>query len=349
MKIHLLRIPRPRVLVSAIAALTLLGTLQTSQAALFKDSQLESLQDAGKYAELEKLAQARLKIDGSEAEARAALALALTFTDISDVNRLEAGAIQARRCTEQFPQMAVCHIANAQNLSMQMLNMGMGKAIRNVGVLKDAWSRALELEPTSFTARVQLAKLYLTLPGIMGGSTSKAKELEAAVRTIQPETARIIRAHIAGEAKNWTAMESELQALKPSNDGAMQEEVRAATMQLALNFLKDRKDLTKGKSLYESLQRDQPGRAAGFYGAARVQAALAQPDEAIRLFEHARTLAGADDYPIDQRLGDALLARGDKAQAKAVYERFIASKRAQPANIEEVQKKLTKLANGESK
>ena len=73
MKIHLLRIPRPRVLVSAIAALTLLGTLQTSQAALFKDSQLEALQDAGKYAELEKLAQARLKIDGSEAEARAAL------------------------------------------------------------------------------------------------------------------------------------------------------------------------------------------------------------------------------------------------------------------------------------
>jgi tetratricopeptide (TPR) repeat protein len=349
MKLQFLRPSGRRAIVNAIATLTLLGALGTPHAALFKDPQLESLQDAGKYAELEQLAAARLKSNANEAEASAALSLALTFVDPSDAKRIEAGAKQAKLCTEQYPQMAVCHIAIAQNLSMQMLNMGMAKAVRNVGALKDAWTRALELEPTSFTARVQLAKLYLTLPGMMGGSTSKARELEAAVRTSQPETARIIRAHIAGEAKNWTAMESELLALKPSKDGAMLEEVRDATMQLALNFLKDSKDLAKAKTLYESLQRDQPSRAAGFYGAARVQAALGQPNEAIRLFERAKTLAGADDYPIDQRLGDTLLAKGDKAQAKVVYERFIANKRAKPANVDEVQKKLAKLANGESK
>ena len=123
----------------------------------------------------------------------------------------------------------------------------------------------------------------------------------------------------------------------------MRDEVCDATMQLALNFLKDGKDLVKAKNLYESLQRDQPNRAAGFYGAARIQASLGQLDEAIRLFERSKTLAGADEYPIDHRLGDILLAKGDKVQAKAVYERFIANKRSRPANVEEVRKSLAKL------
>ena len=343
MKIHFLRTALTRSLINAMATLTLMGVLSTAQAAIFKDPQLEALQDTGKLAELEQLAQARLKTNATDAEASAALSLALTFVDTSDAKRLEAGANQAKLCTEQHPNMAVCHLAAAQNLSMQMVNMGMAKAMRSVGTLKDVWIRTLELEPTSFTARVQLAKLYLTLPGMMGGSTSKAKELEAAVRTSQPETARIIRVYIAGEAKKWAEMEAELLALKPSKDGAMLAEVREATMQLALVFFKDAKDLAKAKSLYESLQRDQPSWAAGFYGAARVQAALSQPDEAIRLFERARTLTGADEYPIDHRLGDTLLAKGDKAQAKVAYERFVVNKRSRPANVEEVRKSLAKL------
>lgn len=315
----------------------------SAHAAVFKDAQLESLHEAGRFAQLEQLAQARLKANPADAEASAALTLGLSLADPADAKRLEAGAQQAKLCTDRHPAVAVCHLAAAQNLGLQMLKMGMTKAMRSVGSLKDLWIRTLELEPTSFTARVQLAKLYVTVPGIMGGSISKAKELEAAVRSNQPETARIIRVHIAAEAKKWAEMEAELMALKPTKDAAMQAEVRESTMQLALNFLRDGKDLAKAKSLYESLQRDQPGQAAGFYGAARVHAALGQPDEAIRLFERSRTLAGADEYPIDHRLGDTLLAQGDKTQARAVYERFLANKRAKPGNVEEVRKNLAKL------
>lgn len=328
---------------AALAALVTGTALATAQAAVFKDARLESLHEAARYAELEQQAQARLKADPADAEASAALALALSVADPADAGRLQAGAQQARRCTEQHPNVAVCHLAAAQNLSLQMLNMGMAQAMRHVGGLKDLWARALALEPTSFVARVQLAKLYLALPGMMGGSTAKAKALEEAVRGSQPETARVIRVHIAAEARQWAEMEAELLALKGARDAALQDEVRDATMQLALVYLKDGKDLAKAKGLYESLQREQPGRAAGFYGAGRVQAALGQPDEAIRLFERARALAGADDYPIDHRLGDALLAKGDKSQARAAYERFIANKRANPANVEEARKRLARL------
>jgi tetratricopeptide (TPR) repeat protein len=221
--------------------------------------------------------------------------------------------------------------------------MGMAKAMRHAGTLKETWIRTLELDPSSFTARVQLAKLYVTLPGLMGGSTSKAMALEAAVRGSQPETARIIRIYIAAEDKKWGEMESELLALNPSQDGATRNEVREATNQLAKVFLKDRKDLAKAKSLYERLLRDQPNSASGFYGMSRVFAAQGQTDEAIRHLERARTLSDADEYPIDHRLGDAYLAKADKPRAKAAYERFVASKRANPANLDSARKSLSQL------
>jgi tetratricopeptide (TPR) repeat protein len=215
--------------------------------------------------------------------------------------------------------------------------------MRMLDTLKLSWGRALELDPGSFVARVELAKLYLTVPGMLGGSVSKAKELEAAVRNSQPETARVIRAYLAGEAKKWAEMEEELLALHPSKDPVVRAEIRGITTQLAQAFYKDGKDMAKAKSLYEALSRSQPTHASGYYGVGRVHLAMGQPDQAVRNLEHARTLAGADDYPIDQRLGDAFLAKGDQPKAKAAYERYIANKRANPANAEEARSSLAKL------
>ena len=52
---------------------------------------------------------------------------------------------------------------------------------------------------------------------------------------------------------------------------------------------------------------------------------------------------GADHYPIDHRLGDAYLAKGDKALARDAYERFISNKRSKPANVESARSSLAKL------
>lgn len=326
-----------------MAIFTLLGAFGAAQAGSLKDPRFESLQDAGKYADLEQLAQARLKADSGDAEASAALSLALTFADTSDAKRRDAGARQAKLCIEQHPTVAACHLAAAENLGMQMVNMGMASAMRSAGTLKQAWIRTLELDPSSFTARVQLAKLYVVLPGMMGGSVSNAKDLELAVRRSQPETARIIRVYIAAEDKKWAEMHSELLALKASKDGAMRKEVREATAQLAKVFLNNGKDLAKVTHLYERLQRDQPESAAGYYGISRVFAAQGQTDEAIRNLEHARTLSDAAEYPVDHRLGDAYLAKGDKVQAKAAYMRYIANKRANPANLDSARKSLSQI------
>lgn len=326
-----------------ITIVALLATLGSSHAATFKDARFEALQDGGKYTELEQLAQARLKADPANPEASAALSLALTLVDTTDPKRLDAGARQALQCIDQHPMVAVCHLAAAENLGMQMVNMGMASAMRNARNLKQSWLRALELDPASFTARVQLAKLYLALPGMMGGSNAKAKELELAVRSSQPETARIIRVYLAAEDKKWAEMETDLLAIRASKDGAMRKEVREATLQLAKIYLNGGKDLAKAASLYERLQRDQPESAAGFYGMSRVYAAKGQTDGALHQLEQARSLGDAADYPIEHRLGDAYLAKGDKVAAKAAYLRYLGNKRTHPANLETVRQNLSQI------
>ncbi|MCV2356772.1 tetratricopeptide repeat protein [Paucibacter sp. B2R-40] len=327
-----------------LAALTLLTALGSAQATIFKDKELDALSDANKFAELERLAQTRLKANPADAEASAALSLALSSLDSSDKKRVEAGANQAKACVEQHPTVAVCQLVTAQSLNVQMGSAGMFKMASMLGDIKAALIRTLELEPSMAMARIQLAKLYLFAPGMLGGSVAKARELEAAVHNSQPEQARIIRINIAAEGKKWAEMEAELLALKPAKDVTLLDESRSAYLQLATHYLKDEKDFTKAKSLFEQLQREQPSQAAGVYGLGRVHGEMGQFDEAVRLFERARTLEGADDLPIDHRLGDALLAKGDKPQAKAAYERFLTKKNANPNNVDAARKSLAKLS-----
>ncbi|MFY7863561.1 tetratricopeptide repeat protein [Roseateles sp.] len=334
---------RPSFTLRALTAFALAAGLGVGQASIFKDPQLDSLAEANKFAELEQQAQARLKANAADVEANAALALALSSLDPSDAKRLEAGAKQAKQCVEQHPSAAVCQLVRAQNLHMQMGEAGMFKAMRLLDSIKEALTRAVELDPNSFVARVQLTKLYLFAPGMLGGSTAKAKELEIAVRSSQPEQARLLRVYLALYAKKWGEAESELLALKPSKDASLLEEARAATLQLATYYLKDGKEPAKAKTLFENLQREQPGYAHGPYGLGRVYSETGQLDEALRYFERAKSLAAADELPIDHRLGDALLAKGDKAQAKAAYERFLKTKRANPNNVEAARKSLASL------
>ncbi|MDQ1833589.1 hypothetical protein [Massilia scottii] len=54
-----------------MSALAMPVSMNPAQAAIFKDAQLERLQDAGKYAEPEQKAQARVKANAVDAEAGA--------------------------------------------------------------------------------------------------------------------------------------------------------------------------------------------------------------------------------------------------------------------------------------
>lgn len=322
-----------------LAVLSLSATLP-SQAAVFKDPQLQSVWEGGKAEELDKLAQQRLK--ANPVDAQAAAAAALSALDGGEAAKVESAAKSMQQCVERQPKEAVCHFALGQLLGAQAMGASMFKAMSLAGKVKDAFSKAHELEPTSYEIRSALQQFYLMAPGMAGGSVSKAKELAQDVREHMPEHAKLLRARVAQHEGNWAEAERELASVKPGKDLNLQGDLREAWAALGLQYLRD-KQYPKAKAVFEQLQRDQPQHAAAGYGLGRVATETGQLDEAIRQFERARTLEGAEALPFDHRLGVALQMKGDKAQAKQLLERFVTNKKANPRNVEDAKKRLAEL------
>lgn len=312
----------------------------SAQAQVLKDPQWQGWLDAGKTAELERAAQARLSAQPDDAQA--AVALALAALDGGEAKRLEAVSKPLQACIERQPPQAICHYALGSVLGVQAMNASMFKVMGLASNSKENLLRAVELDPMLYEARQALTQFYLMAPGVAGGSTSKAKELAAAADKRQPEQAKLLRALIASQDKQWAEMERELQSVKPGDSKSLQNDLRDAWSQLGAQLLAD-KQAAKSKTVFDQLARDYPTQAIGAYGLGRVAIEQGQPDEAIKQLERARTLEGADKLPVDHRLGIALLAKGDKPQARLALERFVASKKANPRNLEDAKKRLAEL------
>jgi len=322
---------------SLFAVLMIAGSVQ---AQVLKDPQWQAWLDAGKTTELERAAQSRLNVQPDDAQA--AVALALAALDGGEAKRLEAATPRLQACIDRQPPQAICHYALGSVLGVQAMSASMFKVMGLAGSSKENLLRAVELDPLLFEARQALTQFYLMAPGVAGGSTAKAKELAAAADKRQPEQAKLLRALIASNDKQLAEMERELQSIKPGDNKGLLNDLRDAWAQLGANLLAD-KQPAKAKAVFDQLARDYPAQAIGAYGLGRVATEQGQADEAIKQLERARALAGADNLPIDHRLGLALLAKGDKSQAKLALERFVGNKKANPRNLEDAKKRLAEL------
>lgn len=301
---------------------------------VLKDPQWQAWLDAGKTAELVKAAKARAADDQS------AIALGLAALDGGDAAQLEAVIPALKDCVDKRPQ-AACSYALGRVYGQQAMSASVFKMPGLAAKTKEQFARAVELDPQLYEARSGLAQYYLMAPGFAGGSVAKARELAAEAR--QPEHGRLIRFLIAAQEKDWPAAEKEVAALKPGDDRLLQRELRNARMRLGSEFI-DQKAHAKARAQFEAVQREHPQHAAGPYGLARLALDTQQPDEALRLLEACRTLEGGDRYPLDHRIGQALIAKGDKAGARQALERFVQNKRANPRNIEDAKRLLAGLA-----
>lgn len=310
----------------------------SAQADLFKDPQWQSWLDAGKTADLARAAQARAKAQPDDDQA--AVALAMAAVDDNDAARLEASLPALQACAEKRPQ-AICSYSLGRVHGQQAMAASVFRMPGLASKTREYFAQAVEQDPLLFEARSALAQFYLIAPGFAGGSAAKARALAAEAR--QPEQARLVRFLVAAQDKDWAGAERELAGIRAGEDRTLQRELRNGWMRLGAELV-EQKSLAKAKAVFETVQRDNPQHAAGPYGLARVALESQQPDEALRLLERCRTLDGADRYPLDHRAGQALIAKGDKAGAKAVLERFVQNKRSSPRNVEEAKKLLASLA-----
>lgn len=321
-------------------ALNVLAMAGSARADLLKDPQWQAWLDAGKSGELARAAQARAKAQPDDDQA--AVALAMAAVDDNDAARLEAAVPALQACVDKRPQ-AVCSYALGRVYGQQAMSASVFKMPGLASKTKEQFAKAVELDPTLYEARVGLTQFYLMAPGFAGGSVPKAKELAAEAQARQPEHAKLLRALLAMNDKDWTSAERELASVKPGDDRTVARELRGNWSRLGFEFM-EQKNLPKARGIFEALQKDYPTHAAGPYGLGRVLTEMGQAEEAVKALERARTLEGAERMPIDHRLGQALLAKGDKPAAKAALERFVQNKRANPRNVEDAKKLLAGLA-----
>jgi len=311
-----------------------------AQAAVFMDPAMQQALEADLDDELLALARARIKTDATDPQGLAATAL-LAIQD-ADAAKLEAQALSLQQCVERHPRAAVCHFVLGQVLGSQAMAGGMMKAMTLTGRIKESFQKALALEPQSYEARDALQQFYLMAPGIAGGSTTKARALVDEIQDSQPAQAHLLRARLLATDGDTAGAERELKAYKPGREVAANKAWVQGWAGLGLSYLQD-KQLPKARAWFEQLIKEQPQAALGPFGLARVAAAEQRWEESARAFEQSRTLEGARNLPIDYRLGLMLQAKGDKAQAKAALERYLAGRTPSKRLAEDARKRLAEL------
>ena len=99
----------------------------------------------------------------------------------------------------------------------------------------------------------------------------------------------------------------------------------------------------KAQPLLDKLVREYPQQASPVYTLARARSEAGAQEEALKLYELAATLKGADLLPLSYRSGIALQQLGRKVAARASFTRFIAVGKGQKAALEDAKKRLEQL------
>ena len=98
---------------------------------------------------------------------------------------------RARQCIQSKPESARCQHLLGVLIGAELMDVGGFTAMRRVGEVRDQFERAANLAPQDYAMRRDLVGYYLAVPGFMGGSTRKARELaETMARHDAPRGAR---------------------------------------------------------------------------------------------------------------------------------------------------------------
>lgn len=306
-----------------------------------KDPQLTALLDARKYAEAERVATARITARPDDMDAYAALTVAVT--NDADAARRESALKRLEVCTVALPDAAMCHFGVGAVLGVNALSQGMVAGLRSVGRIRESFVKALEIDPLFYAARSSLVQFYLTVPGIAGGSVSKARDVANAASGKQPEHAKLLLGMVALEQKDYAQAERAVASVRVGSDKELAGDVQAFWPQLGIAYLAD-KQVGKARAVFERAVQEAPQQAIGHYGVGRALAEAGELDAAIAAYQRAVAFEGAAALPIDYRLGMAWQAKGERDKARAAFTRFIGAGKGNPKNLDDAKKRLAELA-----
>ena len=332
----------PRCVAATLSLMLLLGAGAANADAL-RDPQFQALADAHKLAELEQAATARIAAHPDDGVAWLAYTEAAFAQTGAEANAKRAAALaklQAR--AQKTPQVAACHYGVGALTGMQIMSQGAMKAAFGIGSIRDSFVKALEIDPAFTPARGALVQYYLMVPGLMGGSVSKARDIAKAESQRAPEYGKVLDATILAYQDKPADAERLLAGVQTGGDLELVEELRGQWVGLGFGYLQSKKP-ANARAIFERLARERPEQPDAHYGLGRALTDQQQLDAAIAELKLAASLPGHEALPVDYRLGIALQGKGDTAQAKAAFARYLASDNPNSTNADDAKKRLGEL------
>lgn len=230
---------------------------------------------------------------------------------------------RAEACVAALPQSARCHNALGGLLAQAAVSGGMTAVLKLAGRIKEAFAKAVELDPRHFAMRRDLAQFYLQAPGIAGGSVRKAIQNADEFMQFDAPRGQLLRADVHAYEKEFPQAEALLVAVKPGADADLTRALQASTTSLGFSLL-GAEQAARAQKVFEraaALEASGPAASIAQLGLGRALLAQSQTDAAIVALERALQLDPKS--MAHYRLGMAYQSKGDAPKARASYKQFL--------------------------
>ncbi|MAS21282.1 MAG: hypothetical protein CMF34_13675 [Leeuwenhoekiella sp.] len=157
---------------------------------------------AGQYTKSKPFFESYLKTNPSDA---------LTREYLGDIaahqKKWDAALDYYSKLVEEKPSSANYHFKYGGALGMKALSISKIRALTYIDDIKEHFNTAAELDPKHIEARWALVELYIQLPGILGGSFSKAESYAMELQKISPVDGYLSRGYVAEKQNDMKAAE----------------------------------------------------------------------------------------------------------------------------------------------
>ncbi len=232
----------------------------------------------------------------------------------------KTGVEWAQKAVALAPKDAAYQILLGDAYGIYINDVGFFSKLGVAHKILAAYQQAVQLDPKSVDARSSLAKYYIVVPGMAGGSADKANEQIAELDKIAPVQADLARANMALQNKNDQKSETYLKSAVKLDETANSDLILGI-------FLEVRKRYAEAISAFEAGISKDPSDSDNYY-----QVGLAALLGNIHIHEGIEDLQKYLTMPHDwhpdtptykwahYRLGMLYGISGDKVNEKAQYE-----------------------------
>lgn len=273
-----------------------------------------------KFAEVEKASAARLAKD--PADAAAMIARTKAILGARD-GRFEEAAAQAEKCIARHPANGGCHVAYGKALGNKAMAEGITSALGYAGKIRDAFKKAVELNPRDFDARFSLLDYYMMAPFVVGGGTGKAETLARDTAAVNAEAAKLMTANLELKDDKLAKAEAAAMSIKPGADDDLQQRHEDLLVAIGVTHMTAKK-LADATRVLDEAQKRYPDSPQVDFVTARVHQEQGKHREAVAILE--QVLVKMPQPHVHYRIGKSLQAIGDKARATTAFEKALSFK-----------------------